>query len=179
PTGTISFTTTGTGLFNSTSCTLHLGTCAVTYNDVLGSLGQVPISASYSGDTNNQPSSNSAVLSVTQSTTTTTVSLNPSSVPVGGTTTVTAQVSGFLPTGTVSFTSDGLGSFNSTSCTVHNNQCVVKYTPSSVGSGSHQISASYSGDANNVASSGSSVLTVTQTTSSESISLNPTSITVG
>src|SRR6185312_13921507 len=184
PTGTISFTTTGTGQFNSTSCVLHSGTCAVTYNDVLGSLGSVSIAATYSGDANNQATTTpvTSTLTVSQATTSTTVSLDPSSVAVGSPSVITAQVTGgFLLSGTMSFASNqtGAGSFNSTTCTIHNNQCAVQYTPSSVANGFHKVTATYSGDTNNVASSGISTLGVTKFASGTTVSLAQSSVTVG
>ena len=56
------------------------------------------------------------------------------------------------PTGTVSWTTDGGGSFDTSACTLAGADgtatCSVSYTPSAVGDGSHLISAAYGGDAN-------------------------------
>jgi hypothetical protein len=63
PTGTITWTTSSsTGLFSSSHQTLSSGTCSTTYVDK--GTGYVNITASYGGDANNRPSSNSTVLTV-------------------------------------------------------------------------------------------------------------------
>ena len=67
-------------------------------------------------------------------------------------------------TGTVSWTSSGAGSFTTSPCTLSGTggsaSCTVNYTPSSVGNGSHLITAHYSGDTNYLASSGNQTVTV-------------------
>lgn len=64
--------------------------------------------------------------------------------------TVTRAGGVLTPTGTVDWSSDGSGLFNSTPCTLAGSDgvaaCSVTYTPNAVGSGSHLISADYSGD---------------------------------
>lgn len=76
----------------------------------------------------------------------------PTPIRVGLATTCTVTVTGAIhPTGTVAFTSDSPGNFSATSCTlalIGGNQarCRVTYTPTGTQTGSHQITASYSGD---------------------------------
>ena len=76
-----------------------------------------------------------------------------------------AAISGSTsPTGTVAWTTNGEGSFITSPCTLSGTggsaACSVTYTPSSVGTGSHLITASYSGDTNFLTSSGNQVVTV-------------------
>jgi CSLREA domain-containing protein len=86
----------------------------------------------------------------------------PGLVLVAQQTTCTATVSDTAPGtartpgGSVSFSSDGPGSFSgSGSCTLSGGSCQVSYSPRAVGSGTHKITASYGGDAAHAASSGS------------------------
>jgi hypothetical protein len=82
---------------------------------------------------------------------------SPVSVRVGQPTTCTVTVTGVgHPTGTVAFASDSSGAFSPTTCTltlIGGNQarCRVTYTPTSVQSGLHHITATYSGDPKNTA----------------------------
>jgi hypothetical protein len=90
----------------------------------------------------------------------------PLSVRVGQPTTCTVTVTGVAhPTGTVAFASDSSGGFSPTTCAltlIGGNQarCRVTYTPTGVQSGSHQITASYSGDPGNTATEKSTTITV-------------------
>lgn len=89
-------------------------------------------------------------------TTTTEVSCSPGSVVVNRSTTCTATVTDTettdpsTPTGTVSFTSSGAGTFGGDPCTLQGSgmsaRCSVSYTPTGVGTGSHTITADYGGD---------------------------------
>ena len=105
-----------------------------------------------------------------QASTSTNVSCSPPTVGVGQPTSCTATVTDTgsgtptTPTGAVSFSSDSPGGFSSSTCTLSGSgttaSCQVSYTPSSVGSGSHTITASYSGDSAHAASSGTTTVTV-------------------
>ncbi|WP_162287757.1 Ig-like domain-containing protein, partial [Candidatus Nitrosotalea okcheonensis] len=164
PTGTVTFASNSTGSFsNAGSCTLNSAKCSVTFTP--SSVGSAVITASYGGDATNAASSGQSTLTVNKVSTTTTLTLLPSSVNVGIPTTVSVSVTGSSPTGTVTFASNSTGSFsNAGSCTLNSAKCSVTFTPSSVGSA--VITANYGGDATNAASSGTSNLTVTQSTSS-------------
>lgn len=89
----------------------------------------------------------------------TAVSCSPEKVSLGSPTTCTGTVTGINPTGTLSWESNGLGTFSSTSCVLSSGSCAVSYTPTS-NSPQITITASYSGDPNNVGSSGSDSLNV-------------------
>ncbi len=99
-------------------------------------------------------SSGSTSLVVRPRNTSTIVNCAPGSVRPGQTTTCTSRVidtgSGtpITPTGTVSWTSTGPGSFNTTACSLSGSgasaSCSVKYTPTA--SGAQVITATYGGD---------------------------------
>ena len=107
----------------------------------------------------------------TTSPTSTSVSCSPSSVTAGQSTSCTSSVSdtsgGNAPSGAVTFSSDGPGSFGSgNSCALTATatpgvaSCSVTYTPASAGSGSHTITAQYGGDSSHGPSSASTPLSV-------------------
>jgi hypothetical protein len=113
--------------------------------------------------------------------TATTVSCSPATISADSSATCTATVTGSSPTGTVSWVSSsvtgaftaGSGTFSSgppPSCTLSSGSCSVTYTDST--SGAPVITASYSGDSNNLASSGTYILAnfATPATAAESTS---------
>jgi hypothetical protein len=61
----VSFTASGSGTFNSTTCSLSSGSCEVSYAPTATAGSPQTINASYSGDVNNQGSSGTANLTVT------------------------------------------------------------------------------------------------------------------
>jgi virginiamycin B lyase len=121
----------------------------------------------------NQPGGVTVNADVTPTQTSTTVSCVPGQVTVGRAATCTAKVSdnplgGADPTGSVTFSSDSSGSFDSGgTCALAPTgnpgqaSCQVGYTPTAVGSSTHTITASYSGDGSHDASGGSGTVTVT------------------
>ena len=122
--------------------------------------------------------------------TTATVGFSTGTTQVGNAVTVTAKVTGpeapGNPTGKITFSSSGSGTFTpATTCTLAAtatagvSECSVTYTPSAVGSGTHTITASYPGDGNYVKSSGSGPLTVTTRTTSTTVECNPASVATG
>ncbi len=102
--------------------------------------------------------------------TSTSVSCSPSVFAAGdaavckATVTDTAGTGQSTPTGTVSFSSSGAGNFGGSPCTLSGSgasaNCSVSYTPVSVGSGTHTITASYGGDTAHNTSSGTASVTV-------------------
>src|SRR5207245_4342698 len=127
-----------------------------------------PITAIYSSDASHLSSSATFVVTALKHETSTTVSYTPSLHPALPTSSCTATVtdstpiSATAPTGTVSFSAD-LASSAFTSFTLGgastdpdtgavSTGCAVSYTPTAVGP--HTITASYSGDASHLSSSG-------------------------
>ena len=84
--------------------------------------------------------------------------------------TVTASSGTTSPSGSVAWTTNGAGSIVTSPCTLSGTggsaTCSVTYTPSSVGTGSHLITASYAGNTNFLASNGNQTVTVNTKTAS-------------
>lgn len=109
-----------------------------------------------------------------QDPTTTSLDCTPGTIVVGGATTCTATVTDTAtsgptdPGGTVTFSSDTSGgAFSPASCDLNSGLiagqalCQVTYTPSTVGSGTQKITASYGGDTGHTASTGTATVKVT------------------
>jgi hypothetical protein len=156
PTGTVTFydgsTVIGTG-------TLSGGTATLTVSSL--SVGNHSITASYGGNSQyNSSTSNSVAQTVNKGNTSTVITSNVNPSSVGQSITLIATVSPVVPatgtrTGTVTFfdgpTSIGTGTLSGS---------VATLTISTLGAGSHGITASYGGDAN-FNTSASSTLTQT------------------
>ena len=85
---------------------------------------------------------------------------SPNPVSIGQPTTCTVTVSGPNPTGTVTWSTSSIGgSFTQSVCTLSNGNCSTTYIDNFTGSVT--IAAYYSGDSNNVPSSGRTILIVT------------------
>lgn len=164
--GVVSWATNATGTFSKPSCDLsaHLS-CSVTFTS--GEAGTVDMLASYQGSGGAAVFNGQTTFTVTQKASRTTLSCKPGSEAISGTSTCTATVVGYRPTGTVTFSQTGAGSvsFSSASCTLApvghsttSSKCSV--TATGVTAGSVTVGASYSGDTNNAASSTTHPLTV-------------------
>jgi len=152
PTGTVAFTDAGTAIAPPVSLT---GAIASLTTGALA-VGSHSIVAMYSGDANNLGSASSAlqqlVNSPVVSAVTLTSSLNPSFA--GQSVTITANVTGLNPTGTVTFADGGtpIGSpFLATNGS-------ATWLTSALTAGSHNITASYSGDVANMPSASSTLV---------------------
>ncbi len=183
PTGIVSFTTESSGSFSGSPCSLIDVTsgsvsCKVTYTPSSVGNGIHAIEAVYSGDSTHSQSygyTSVRVTSIPMHTTITGVTCFPSSVSVGSLTTCTATVTDTdarptSPEGTLSFSSDGYGSFEGSTCTLSgsgvSSTCAVIYAPSAVGRGAHTVTAIYSADATHAAGSGYTDVPVTSPSSS-------------
>jgi hypothetical protein len=179
PTGTVQWSDGGAGgSFSSQNCLLSplnssASSCQVNYTPNVA--GQVSLKASYSGDTNNLGNFGSYTLNVVTSASSVSVNCAPNPDPLGSGTSCTANVTGFHPKGTVSWTTDQSGSFSSTTCTLMGGKCSVTYTPSTTNTAT--ITATYSGDTNNVGSSGNTLLSVGPVASQTTVSC--TSVVIG
>jgi hypothetical protein len=132
---------------------------AAVYTTNTLSVGSYSITATYSGDANNAASASSAVAQVVaQATSSTTLSVSPPAPTAGQSVTLTATVSGFSPAGTVQF-KDGATNLGSP-VTVSGG--VATLSTNALTAGPHSLTAVYSGDTNNLASTSTAVaLTVT------------------
>jgi len=115
--------------------------------------GTYAITAKYSGDSSDQASTSSvedvAVIAVTSTTLTVSPNPAPADSPVTITATVKETYDSGIPTGTVAFSfgSDSLGSVNLTSGTA-----TVNASDYGIAPGTYAVTATYTGDANNAAS---------------------------
>jgi hypothetical protein len=163
PSGTVSWFSDGSGVFSSSTCDLAAGTCSVTFTPSTALGSPQTITATYGGDSSYGASSGNTTLTVLQRSSSTMLACSPSpgqvGVPATCTVTVTDTDGGatITPTGTVSFSSNNVGAFDSVTCTLDaNGTCSVNFTPSQAGPTT--ITASYSGDYDHLASSGTFVL---------------------
>jgi Bacterial Ig-like domain (group 3)/FG-GAP repeat len=195
PTGTVNFSTDSAGSFGSApSCALSeasagTSSCQVTYTPSAAGSGRHTLTASYSGDDEHASGIGQTVVSINRVTTSTTVSCRPAPVAVGQSTNCTATVtasdaSAGTPVGTVTMSSNGGGTFNPGGCTLSGGSgptasCAFSYTPSQVGPGTHQLTASYAGDGGHAASQGSDPLGVGEAGTGTSLSCTPLSVGVG
>lgn len=129
------------------------------------SIGQHTLTAQYSGDTNYAgATSGPATITVTKAQPTFGVTANPSTTNINQQVTLTVALGGsefgVTPTGTVTFYVDGTAVSGTITYTgMGNLQASLPYTPTVAGT--HNITASYSGDSNYAAASaGPSTLTV-------------------
>ncbi len=165
PGGKVTWSSSGSGKFTALTCRLHDGACRVRYVPSSAS-SPVNITASYSGDTKgNRASSGTFSLTVTQATSKITLSCSRTSVKVGKTVKCTAIVTGYKPSGTMSWseasTNGGSFTFSSSTCTLITlvkGHCFITMTGASTGTVT--IQAVYSGDTNNAISYKTRNLTV-------------------
>jgi len=160
PTGQVDFSSDQSGLFSEDRCTLSSAACEVTYTPTAVGSSTHDLTASYDGDHTYHPSHDTIAVKLTPSikvtpvgvSTDTSLQCKPPAVPVHAPTACTATVTNTasgtptVPTGDVEFSSDGSGSFSENRCTLSNGVCEVTYTPTAVGSGTLDLTASYGGD---------------------------------
>ena len=133
-------------------------------------VGSYAIAASYPGDSNNTASIAAAVnVTIGQAATTTALQASPTAGDVNAQITLTATVTGAVPTGTISFAS---GATSLGKATLANG--VATLQTSFAVAGSYPIIATYQGDANNLGST-SSAVTVVIASPDFTVSASPTS----
>jgi subtilase family serine protease len=163
PTGTVFVTGGG---FNSATQPLTSGsfTFAIPANTL--TVGTDTLKAQYSGDATYAPASGTANVTVTAPvllTPTVTVTATSGSINSGQTLSVTAKVtgSGATPTGTVTLAS---GSYTSSATTLTAGSGTINIPANSLSAGTDTLTASYSGDSVYSTGSGTTSVTVTQST---------------
>ncbi len=199
PTGPVAWSSNTPGEFSSTSCRLSSGACSVKFTPIAAG-SAVILTANYAGDSRDPASAGTYSLVVTFKTSTTTVSCTPSSVLAASPriVTCTARVSGYLPTGTLSWSQSGTGtvSFVAASCTLSKATLwyysfsggltlhklvlgICSVTLTGAQAGSVAVQASYGGNSGNTPSSGSYGLKVGKVSTSVAISCSSTTLNVG
>lgn len=141
PTGTVQFADGATKLGSPVA--LNGGVAAL----ATGALapGSHSMTATYSGDSGNQPSISSPSVLAVMSTTTVALSAAPTSIAAGQSITFTATINGTTPTGSVQFT-DGVTNLGTP---VMLSSGVATLTTTTLSAGTHNIAAIYSGDTYN------------------------------
>jgi hypothetical protein len=117
-------------------------------------------------------------LSFAPNVSTTSISCAPSPAMVTLASTCTATVRGDSPTGNVTWTATGAGTFSEPSCTLSSGTCSVSYTPSAPPS-SVKISASYGGDTYNPGSSASYSLSAGKDVTAVTVQCTPSPAAAG
>lgn len=137
------------------------------------------------------PSGNSSIgeADVFQGIAETSVGCQPGTVAVGQHTTCTATIAdegigAATPTGTVGFGTDSSGNFASTGCTLSStvagtSSCSVTYTPTAADSGTHTITATYSGDDEHAGGADQTTVAIHHVTTTAAVSCSPSPVTVG
>jgi len=176
PTGSVSFSSSSPGSFApSPTCTLgptspSTSSCSLSYTPSPGMEGIQTVSGTYGGDSTHQGSLGSTSLQVTRRASSTNVSCSPSTLRPKHSTTCQASVTDtspgtpITPTGFVSWSSSGTGTFSPASCIISGNgptaTCTVTYTPSTGRATIQQITATYTGDTDHLSSSGSTTIAI-------------------
>src|SRR5436309_3507149 len=166
PTGSVSLASDGAGTFSvpGARCSLLAGaagtaSCAVTYTPTVVGTGTHSITGTFVPTSNHAASNGAFALTVSPPAahpTSTVVGCVPASVTVNSgsvctaTVTDTSATGATTPTGSVSFTTDGTGTFSlpGTSCSLSAGaagtaSCAVTYTPTVVGTGTHSITGTF------------------------------------
>ena len=155
PTGTVTWSTNSSGRFLPPYCTLKKGSCSVRYTS--HSTGFFAVTAHYHGDKKNPKSSGTVSAWVSKAYDTITLSCRSQSIEVGKSTSCTAMVRGYLPTGSVNWDQLPAGSvaFGKSTCTysAKSERCVVVVTGEVQGDAS--VSAWNVADPNNYGNSAS------------------------
>ncbi|MGD1055718.1 MAG: hypothetical protein ABR867_06520 [Nitrososphaerales archaeon] len=178
PSGEVDFTSSGSGTFSPTTCTLsYSGTCTVVY--IPGSTIGSPhtINATYLGDSYNYGSSGTSDVEVDQATSTTMVICISSKHPVGTSTACVVTVTDDFPTGTVHWSQSGTGrvafSPASATCTLSSTQCLIFVRGTKPGSVT--LTATYGGDVSNIGSYKTTKVTISKAPTTISLSCKSTS----
>jgi hypothetical protein len=169
-TGTVQFldgsSVLGTASVNSGTAVLNVATLAQ---------GVHTLSVKYSGDANYGPSGSITITqNVNAKTATTTVVSSSQNPSVGGTVTLTAAVSGSAPTGTVQFL-DGATALGT--ATLSN--AVATLGPVTLATGTHPITAAYSGDVVNLSSTSAVLSQVVKLLAGFTVAVTPTPAVAG
>ena len=170
-TGTVTFVdsvsgTVGTGTLSGGVASISLSTLAV---------GTHSVTAVYGGDTNDAAATSVAIpVSVGLITTATTFAAQPSAINVGGVTILTATVSPVNVTGTVTFRDGGaiLGTANISAGSASLSVSTLKV-------GTHNITATYSGDNNNGTSTSAGVVVTVSTIPTTTLISAPATVSFG
>ena len=206
PAGSVAWSVSGLGKFSPSSCKLagegSFSICGVRFTPAQGSTALV-VAATYGGDSRDLPSAGTFSMDVSTraSSTSVTCALTTVTSSSSAEITCTARVTGYLPTGVVAWTQSGAGSvqFVSASCSLSQSSGpptskaslliysllhgapvgICHVVIAGARPGKVTVQASYTGDAGNSPSSGSTVVTVGRASPKVTISCATTQPSVG
>ncbi len=173
PTGTVQFKDGTTSL----GAPVALAAGSASLSGLLLSAGTHSLSASYSGDAANQASVSASLTQTMLAVASVSVGAAPAGIIAGGAVSLTANVSGASPTGTIQFKDGGanLGSvitLAGSTATLNTNTLLT--------AANHSITAQYSGDAlNTPAASAALLLPVSKAVASVVLTATPIAVTAG
>jgi len=171
PSGTVTFKE-GTTTLGSGTVAAGKATLAVSF----ATAGTHSVTADYGGDANNLASTSAALAhTVAKRSTTTTTASTDTTPAVAQSVTLTATVAGTNPSGTVTF-KEGTTTLGSGTVSAGKATLAVSFDTA----GTHSVTASYGGDANNLASTSAALAhTVDKRSSATTVSASPSSPQVG
>ncbi len=181
PTGNVVFKD-GTTTIGTVATTGTTATRTAVLSTNFTTVGSHSITAAYAGDANDAASTSAAkTVTATIKTTSTTLTTTPSTAAVGQSVTLTSTVTGYTPTGTVTFkdgtTTLGTGTLTPTG-TGTTATATFNATFSTVAS--HSITVVYAGDANDKTSTSTAkAVTVTKATTTTAVTTSVTSAVIG
>lgn len=187
PTGTVTWSSLGNGTPLDTSCKLSrhkaYSSCSVRF--IPDAAGPALLTANYGGDSKNSATSGTYDLIVTMKASRTTISCSPRSAIAGSPTVIncTAKVVGYQPSGYVEWGSSGAGSVSIAGgyCVINTSApqritCYAELTGAAAGIVT--IEGNYSGDGNNMASSGTAKVIIKKAPTTTTLSCVPSSFAI-
>ncbi len=158
------------------SCSIVLPATSCNLTSVTA--GAKTLTANYGGDVNNLPSAGTGAQTVNPAPTTTALGAQPNPAIVGQNVVLTATITGGVnPGGTVAFLDAGnpIAGCAAVAVSAAAANCSTSFTPQ----GTRNLSANYSGDANNLASSGALALPVERVPTTTVLTVMPAAVVVG
>jgi hypothetical protein len=184
PTGTITYTLSGTA--SSIPDTVTVSSCTTPVSFSLPTLvaGTYTLLASYSGDTNYAATSTTITFTIAAITTNLTVSATTLTPVVGSTPTITSNLTAATcgstpPTGTITYVLSGTTSGTEDTVTVTSCTTPVSFPLPALTAGAYTLTATYTGDKNYAASTSTLTLTVAQIATNLTLSTPTTTPAVG
>lgn len=151
PAGVVQFKDGAVNLGSPASVSAGVATLST---NLLVTVGSHSITAVYSGDSNNAPSTSAAfVQTVTKASSAVSITSSAPSISFGQSVTFTATVTGASPAGAVQF-KDGVTNLDAPVTLING---LASLTTTALGQGSHSITATYSGDYNNLGNTSSAI----------------------
>jgi hypothetical protein len=188
PTGTVQFIIDGRNGGSPVSVTTFNGITTASYSTSSLAVGTHSVQAVYSGDSTFASSSDALAGGQTvipSSSTTTMTAVNSALSPsvfgqsVLFTATITANGGSGTPSGTVQFAIDGSQAGGPVNVSGSGGVATASFSTASLAAGTHSVTASYSGDATFLGSSGSFTQTVNQASTNTAVSSSANPSTVG